>query len=85
MMKTEMQPGKIYFISYGGNTQIVGRFSHSDTYKHYFHALLHYWNGYETFRHSDQYCVTSGITDIRAASKSEKHALLAKEIEYETI
>lgn len=83
-MSTEqltMQPGKIYFLSYGGNTQIVGRFSHEDTTKYYFHALLHYWNGYETFRGNNDYCVHSGITEIRAASKAEKHALLQKEIE----
>jgi len=80
-----MEPGKIYFLSYGGNTQIVGRFSHGDITKYYFHALLHYWNGYETFRSCDQYCVQDGVTEIRVASKAEKHALLNKEIEYETI
>jgi hypothetical protein len=84
-MKTEMQQGKIYFLTYGGNTQIVGRFSHSDTTQHYFYALLHYCNGYETFRYNKEYCVKSGITEIRPASKAEKHSLLAKEIEYETI
>jgi hypothetical protein len=84
-MKTEMQQGKIYFLSYGGNTQIIGRFSHSDITKYYFYALLHYWNGFETFRHFDEYCIHTGITEIRPASKAEKHSLLAKEIEYETI
>lgn len=80
-----MQPGKIYFLSYGGNTQVVGRFSHDSTTQYYFYALLHYWNGYESFRHGNQYCVHSGVTEIRTASKAEKHSLLAKEIEYETI
>jgi hypothetical protein len=81
----EMEQGKIYFISYGG-TEIVGRFRDSDTCNHNFYDYLHYWNGYERFQHSgNEYCVKSGIQEIRRASKPEKQALIRFEIEHETI
>lgn len=76
-----MEQGKIYFISYGGNTQIVGRFKESDTTQHIFYDLLHYWNGFESFRQNNPYCVYSGIDEIREASKAEKMSLIRFELE----
>jgi hypothetical protein len=85
--KIEMEIGKIYFISFGGNTQIVGRYQNSDGMRYYFYDLLHYWNGSESFHHEEMscYCVKSGIDEIRRASKAEKHALINKELEYDCI
>lgn len=83
--KLKMEAGKIYFIDFGGNTQIVGRYKTSDACNHYFYDLLHYWNGDETFRHFKEYCVKSGIEEIRRASKAEKHALINKELEHDCI
>jgi len=81
----ELVQGRIYYIDYGSNTQIIGRYKDSDFMNHNFYDLLHYWNGYETFRSSKQYCVKSGIENLRRASKSEKHNLIQKEIEYDCI
>jgi hypothetical protein len=80
-MEKELEQGKIYYLDYGSNTQIIGRYKDSDTFKHYFYDLLHYWNGNESFRSSNQYCVRSGIENIRRASKSEIHNLVNHEIE----
>ncbi len=80
--KLVLEQGKIYYIDYGSNTQIVGRYKNSEFLQHNFYDLLHYWNGYETFRYGNQYCVTSGIENIRRASKSEIHNLVKHEIEY---
>ena len=77
----EMIQGKIYYLNYGSNTQIVGRYKDSDFANHNFYDLLHYWNGYETFRSGSQYCVKSGIEELREATKPEKHTLLRFEIE----
>lgn len=57
-----LEHGKIYYLDYGSNTQIVGRYSHSDDTQYRFYDLLHYWNGYESFRHSGQYCVKAGLS-----------------------
>lgn len=78
-----MEPGKIYFISFGG-TEIIGRFKDAEVGKYNFYAYLHYWAGFESFR-TITYCVTHGITEIRRATQAEKHALLKFEIEHETI
>lgn len=78
--KITLEHNRVYFIDYGG-TQIVGRFKDQETCQYNFYSLLHYWNGYETFRYNKQYCVTSGITNIRRASKSEIHTLIKNEIE----
>lgn len=83
--KIKMEQGKIYFISYGGNTQILGRYEKSDICQHFFYDLLHYWNGFESFRYGGQYCVTSGIEEIRPASQAEKMALVRFEIEHNCI
>ena len=86
-MKNEitMEQGKIYYLDYGNNTQIIGRFKDSETTKYNFYDLLHYWNGYESFKCGDQYCVKSGIETIRRASKSEIHNLVKHEIENDCI
>ena len=82
ILKTEeLEQGKIYYLDYGSNTQIVGRYKDSDCTQHNFYDLLHYWNGYETFRKGNQYCVKSGIENLRRASKSEIHNLVNHEIE----
>lgn len=81
-LKTEdLEQGKIYYLDYGSNTQIVGRYKSSDVCNHIFYDLLHYWNGYETFRKGNQYCITSGIENLRRASKAEIHNLVKNEIE----
>ena len=80
-MEIELEQGKIYYLDYGSNTQIIGRYKDTDAVQHNFYDLLHYWNGYENFRHGNQYCVLNGIENIRRASKSEIHHLVKHEIE----
>lgn len=80
-----LEQGKIYYLDYGGNTQIVGRYKFSDACNHYFYDLLHYWNGHETFKYKSEYCVKTGIENIRRASKSEIHNLVNNEIQYDCI
>jgi len=80
--KLVLEQGKIYYLDYGNNTQIIGRYKDTDACQHNFYDLLHYWNGYESFRHTNQYCVTNGIETIRRASKSEIHNLVKHEIEH---
>lgn len=80
-----MEQGKIYFLDFGGNTQIVGRYKDSDSCNHNFYDLLHYWNGYESFKYNKEYCVKHGIEEIRRATKAEKHALIRFEIEHDCI
>lgn len=81
----QMEQGKIYYLDYGSNTQIIGRFKDSDFMNHNFYDLLHYWNGYESFRKGAQYCVKSGLENIRPASQSEKMNLIRFEIEHDCI
>lgn len=85
MEKIEMKVGKIYFLDYGGNTQIVGRFLEDTTTQYIFFDLLHYWNGFETFKKNKPYCVHSGIENMREASKSEKMNLVRFELEHNCI
>ena len=80
--KLVLEQGKIYYLDYGNNTQIIGRYKYTDNCQHNFYDLLHYFNGYESFRHTNQYCVTDGIETIRRASKSEIHNLVKHEIEH---
>lgn len=82
MEKITMEQGKIYYLDYGGNTQVVGRFKESSSLNHIFYDLLHYWNGYETFKPKNETCVLSGIENIRRATKSEIHNLVKFEIEH---
>jgi len=81
----EMEVGKIYFVSFGINTQIVGRYKGSDACNHYFFDILHYWNGYESFRKQKEYCVRNGIEEIRPATLPEKHTLIRFELEHNCI
>lgn len=81
--KIEMQPGKIYFIRYG-QTEIVGRYKDKDTCNYNFYDLLHYWNGFESFR-KDTFCVKHGIDEMREATLAEKHTLLRFSLEHNTI
>lgn len=82
ILKTEeLEQGKIYYLDYGNNKQIIGRYKNSDVCEHFFYDLLHYWNGYETFIKGNQYCVKSGIENLRRASKAEIHNLVKFEIE----
>lgn len=81
----EMQPGKIYYLSYGG-TEIVGRYKGDDVCNYFFYDYLHQWAGFETFRHGDSlYCVKSGLVEIREATQTEKQALIRKSIECNSI
>lgn len=82
-----LQLGYIYFISYGGNTQLIGRILCVNTTDINYLSQLHYWNGHESFYYAARnncYSVKSGITEIRRATKAEKHALIKFEIEHET-
>jgi hypothetical protein len=84
MSKVKMEPGKIYFISYGG-TEIVGRYKGEDgVTMHLFYDHLHQWNGYENF-YREGYCVHTGIVEIREATQTEKQALLRHSIANNTI
>lgn len=87
MKKIEMEQGKIYFISFGGSTQLVVRYKGDDTCNYNFYDHLHYWNGFETFHKRDKvnYCVKHGIEEIREATLPEKHALLRFELEHNCI
>lgn len=81
-----MEQGKIYYLDYGGNTQIVGRFKEDSTTQYFFYDLLHYWNGYESFRKGpNEYCIHTGVENIRRASKSEIHNLVKHEIDNDCI
>lgn len=84
MEKKELQTGKIYFVAFGENTQLVFRHRDSATTCEHYIAALHYWNGFETFK-KDGYFFHSGITELRSATKPEKHNLLKHEIENGTI
>lgn len=81
-----MEPGKIYFISYGPNTSLVVRFKANDGPQYKLFDYLHYWQGYENF-HSGCYCfcLTSGVEEIREATDAEKHNLLKHCIANKTI
>lgn len=83
--KLKLEQGKIYFIAYSSNTQIIGRYKEDGPTDHIFYDLIHYWNGYESFRKSVQHCVRSGITEIRPASQAEKMSLIRFEIEHDCI
>lgn len=81
MQKEEiLEHNKIYYLDYGRNTQIIGRYKSADNGQYLFYDLLHYWNGYERFTKND-YCVKNGLENIRRASKSEIHNLLKHEID----
>lgn len=85
MNKLEMQPGKIYYLSYGG-TEIVGRYKGEDTCNYLFYDYLHQWAGYENFQYGDCLCcVKHGIEEIREATQTEKQSLLRRSIEHNTI
>jgi hypothetical protein len=81
-LKTEeLEQGKIYYLDYNSNVQIVGRYKDSDATNHYFYDLCHYWNDSEMFRFNKEYCVKSGIENLRRASKAEIYNLVRNEIE----
>ena len=83
MKAEQMVIGKIHFISFGEQTQLVVRFKEIDMCNIKFFDSIHYWNSFETFHknQSRNYCVKNGITEIRPATLPEKHALLKFEIE----
>lgn len=85
MEKIKLEQGKIYFLSYGGNTQIVGRFKEDTMTEYVFYDLLHYWNGFESFRKKTDRCVHTGVEEIRPASQSEKMNLIRFELEHDCI
>lgn len=84
LMELKLEQGKIYFLSYGENTQVLGRFSHEKGTSYIFYDLLHYWNGFETFKEND-HCVRAGIEELRRATKPEKHHLFKFEIDNDSI
>ena len=83
----DLEVGKIYFISFGEQTQLIVRFKEVDACHINFFDSLHYWNSFETFykRSEANYCVKNGIEEIRPATLPEKHALLKFEIEHNCI
>jgi|GEM_PF-2627136 len=80
---SELEQGKIYFISFGSQTQLVVRFKELETTQLIFFDSLHYWNSFENFysRSDRNYCILSGIEELREATLPEKHALLKFELE----
>lgn len=84
MKLEELEIGKIYFISYGENTQVVGMVKQVESLRIILSFYHHYWNGFESLKR-ESYVVTSGIESIREASKSEKHNLLKSAIEYNLV
>jgi hypothetical protein len=74
-----MEPGKIYFISYGGTT-LIARYKGDDTCDHLLYDYLHNWAGFETFYYHNCMVVKSGIEEIRRASDAEKQSLLRHSI-----
>jgi hypothetical protein len=79
----ELEQGKIYFISFGESTQLVVRFKELECTRILFYDHIHYWNSFETFNHrtGNNYCVTSGIEELRQANLPEKHSLIKFELE----
>ncbi len=78
----EMEEGKMYFINFGGGTQLVVRYKNQDACNYFFYDHLHYWNGHENFyKNKCNYCVKSGIEEIRLATVPEKYLLFRNEIE----
>ena len=84
---TELQQGKIFFMSFGSQTQLLVRFKGDDGVRYTFYDHLHYWNGCEKFHYNSQvnYCVKHGIEEIREATLPEKHALIRFELEHNCI
>ena len=78
MKTSDLKQGKIYFIQYSG-TSLIARFNKIDGTKIKYFSHLHYWAGYERY-FSGGYSLTSGITEMREASDSEKHNLFKNEI-----
>lgn len=87
MEKIKMEQGKIYFISFGSQTQLVVRFKEDDGIRYLFYDHIHYWNSFETFhkRENLNFCVLHGIEELRPATLPEKHALIKFEIEHNCI
>lgn len=84
MKPEELIQGKIYFISFGPQTQLVVRFKEVKTTQIIYFTGLHYWNSFEKYyrlNHTANYCVKSGIEELREATLPEKHALLKFELE----
>lgn len=84
MNTDDLELGSIYYISYGENTQVVGRLFSIGFNTLIFNEHFHYWNGFEKF-HKGGHCMTGGIEEIRRANKPEKHSLLRAAIENNTI
>lgn len=76
----KLEQGKIYFIAYGENTQVLARFKEIELRNLVFFDHLHYWNGFESFRKGG-HSVMSGITELRRATKPEIHAIVRHEID----
>lgn len=76
----KLEQGRIYFIAYGENTQVLGRFKEHQTTNLIFFDHLHYWNGSESF-YNGGYSVKSGITELRRATKPEIHTIVRHEID----
>ncbi len=87
MDKIIMEIGKIYFISFGSQTQLIVRYKDEDACNYNFFDCIHYWNSFESFRKEKGmvFCVKGGIEEIRPATLPEKHALLKFEIEHNCI
>jgi len=80
MTPEEMIPGKMYFVAYGSQPQLIVRFKSDETTQMNFFDHIQYWNGFEQF-HKGGYAVHSGITEIREANQAEKHLLFRNEIQ----
>ena len=82
-----MELGKIYFIQFSSNVQLIVRYKDEDTCNYIFFDHIHYWNGAENFIHHSNmnYCVRSGIEILRPATLPEKHTLIKFELEHNCI
>lgn len=83
----ELQPNKIYSISYAGGTHIVGRYKgvkQKATEEHTFYDCLHYWYRHENF-YQEKSILLSEADEIRPASIAEKRLLTGYEIEHNLI
>lgn len=87
MKPDELQPNRIYSISWSGGAQIVGRYKEVKlpaTQEHTFYDCLSYWNRHENF-YKEETVLLSNAEDIREASLAEKKLLTGYEIEHNLI
>jgi hypothetical protein len=76
----KLEKGKVYFIDYDGVCQLIARYHSKDTTKLYLDSEIKIYNCKSVFK-EEEYCVKSGITELRAATKEETAKLVKCEAE----